>query len=209
MFSWFVKINVHYIFIFTAYDVTVISLNPEEIGQLLIIDCSSTSDIPSTENQIVGDPLILRCNLNTSISFDSIHFTWSSNNVTLRNVTYPNQFRLQDHYVIPQLNTSNHGQEYKCDAMINTILPGAIPPGAIPPVANVPVAESGAIVLDLTGKIVSIYAGSYMYVCIKSLKVHENMYSCIDCIYYIDVVCILMMERGQQNLKKQTNLDST
>ena len=168
MFSWFVKINVHNTFIFTAYDVTVIALNPEEIGQLLIIDCSSTSDVPSTENQIVGDPLILRCNLNTSISFDSINFTWSSNNVTLRNVIYSNQFRrLQDHYVIPQLNTSDHGQEYKCDVMIN----------AIPLVA-----ESGAIVLDLTGKIVSIYAGSYMYVRIKSLKVHEDMYSRIDCI---------------------------
>ena len=45
-----------------------------------------------------------------------------------------------------------------------------------------PVAERGVIVLDLTGKIVSIYAGSYMYICIKSFKVHEDIYSRIDCI---------------------------
>ena len=180
MFSWFVKINVHYFFIFTAYDVTVIALNPEEIGQLLIVDCSSTSDVPSTENQTVGDPLILRCNLNTDLlrSF-SISFTWSSNNVTLRNSNQSG--RLQDHYVISQLKTSDHGQEFKCDAMININLPEATPPVAILPVAIIPVVESGAIVLDLTGKIVSIYAGSYMYVRIKSHKVHEDMYSHIDC----------------------------
>ena len=130
----------------TASSVTVIALNPEEIGQLLIVDCSITSEVPNAENQKVGDSLILRCNLNTdtirNFDINVVNFIWSSNNVTLRMANQSG--RLQDHYVISQLNTSNNGQEYKCEAMI---IYSTTPP----------ITESGVIVLDLTGKIVIIY----------------------------------------------------
>ena len=123
----------------TAPIVTVVALNPEEIGQLLIIDCRSTNEVPNAENQTVGDPLILRCDLNTymlrNFRRNSVNFTWRSNNVILKMANQVRQPR--DHYVISQLNTSNNGQEYKCEAMIST---------------TPPINESGAIVLDLTGK---------------------------------------------------------
>jgi len=84
----------------------VIALTPEEIDQLLTMDCSNTSGVSNAENQTVGDPLILRCNLNTEMLSVSVNFTWSSNNVTLRTA---NQVRrLLDYYIILQLNTNNN-----------------------------------------------------------------------------------------------------
>ena len=118
----------------TAHSVTVIALTPEEIDQLLEGDCSRTSGVLNAESQTVGDPLILRCNLNIKMLNNSVNFEWSSNNMTLR---MANQVRLQDYYVISQLNTSNDGQEYKCEAMIST---------------TPPITVSGVIMLDLTGK---------------------------------------------------------
>ena len=153
----------------TVSSVTVIALNPEEIGQLLIIDCSSTSEVPNAENQKVGDPLILRCILSTNTlrnyDINVVNFTWSSNNVTLR---MANQYgRLQDHYVISRLNTSNNGQEYKCEAMI---IYSTTPP----------LTESGVIVLDLTGKILIIYT---YYLC-RLIYVAIYFYIIPYCITY-------------------------
>ena len=123
---------------FTVSSVTVTALNPQVDGQPLIVDCSSDiSNIPNTENQIVGQSLILRCRMNTVRPFpylDVLTFVWSSDNVTLSTDQIG---QTQDHYVISQLNTSNEGQVYKCDVMIN-IIP--------------PVTVSATIALDLTGK---------------------------------------------------------
>ena len=123
---------------FTVSSVTVIALNPQVIGRLLILDCSSdVSNVPSTENQIVGQSLILRCRVNTvrPIADVNVTFIWSSGNVTLR--TIGRLGLAQDYYVISQLNTSNEGQAYKCDVTISTIPP---------------VTASGTIALDLIGK---------------------------------------------------------
>ena len=121
---------------FTVSSVTVTALNPQAVGHLLIVDCSSDiSDVSSTENQIVGQSLILRCRVNTVRPITDLTFVWSSGNVTLRMMNQIGQ--TQDHYVISQLNTNNEGQVYKCDVMVNTIPP---------------VTASGTTVLDLTGK---------------------------------------------------------
>ena len=96
------------------------AIDPQEVGQLLIVDCSSNAlNIPSTENMIVGQPLILRCNVSNVRSNDHIHFTWSSNNTILRMVGGSDQ--TQDFYVISSLNTSNDGQEYQCEVMVNAM----------------------------------------------------------------------------------------
>ena len=124
---------------FTVSSVTVIALNPQAVGQLLIVDCNSdVSNVASTENQIVGQSLILRCRVNTVrpiADVDMVTFIWSSGNVTLRTIGQPGQ--PQDHYIISQLNTSNEGQVYKCDVTISTIPP---------------VSASGTTALDLIGK---------------------------------------------------------
>ena len=129
-----------YVFLmFTVSSVTVIALNPQAVGQLLIVDCSSdVSDVPSTENQIVGQSLILHCRVTTVrpiADVDMVTFIWSSGNVTLRTIGRLEQ--VQDYYVISQLNTSNEGQAYKCDVTISTIPP---------------VTASDTIALDLIGK---------------------------------------------------------
>ena len=135
----FSQYYIHEFLLFTVSGVTVIALNPQAVGHLLIVDCSSdVSNVPNTENQIVGQSLILRCRLNTvrpGPITDSVNLIWSSNNATLRVI---DEIGLtQDHYVISQLNTSNEGQVYKCEVTINSTLP---------------VNASGTTVLDLTGK---------------------------------------------------------
>ena len=130
-----------YVFLmFTVSSVTVIALNPQVVGQLLIVDCNSdVSNVASTENQIVGQSLILHCRVNTIrpiADVDMVTFIWSSGNVTLRTIGQPG--KPQDHYVISQLNTSNEGQVYKCDVTISTIPP---------------VSASGTTALDLIGKL--------------------------------------------------------
>ena len=121
---------------FIVSSVTVTALNPQAVGHLLIVDCSSDiSDVSNTENQIVGQSLILRCRVNTVRPITNLTFVWSSGNVILRMINQIGQ--TQDHYIISQLNTSNEGQVYKCDVMVNTIPP---------------VTASDTTVLDLTGK---------------------------------------------------------
>ena len=115
----------------------MIAIDPQEVGQLLIIDCSSdTFNVQSTKNQKVGQSLILRCAVNTVRPNNaSVNLTWTSNNKTLRMM---DQIGLvQDHYIISQLNTSNDGQSFECTVIINT---------------TPPVFGSGTIVLNLTGK---------------------------------------------------------
>ena len=93
---------------------------------MLIFDCGNVN-VPTTENFIVGEALILRCRVDTTTFIDSLlnfTFIWSSNNTVLRIVNQAGQG--QDHYVISQLNTSNDGQEYMCEMIINNIFPERI-----------------------------------------------------------------------------------
>ena len=111
------------------------ALNPQEVGQLLIVDCGS--DVPTTENMIVGESLILRCSVNTMTPVNDFQFIWRSNNTIVRMTEQTEQ--IHDYYVISQLNTSNDHQVYQCEVIINT---------------NVTEAEntSGIITLYLNGK---------------------------------------------------------
>ena len=112
------------------------AFDPQAIGQLLIIDCvSDFLNVPTTKNQILGESLILRCNVITGrYSGDLLNYTWSSNNATLRIANQTEQ--TLDHYFISQLNTSNDGQVYQCKVFVDTT----------PSVTGI-----GTITLNLTG----------------------------------------------------------
>ena len=112
------------------------AFDPQAIGQLLIIDCvSDFLNVPTTKNQIVGESLILRCNVITGrYSGDLLNYTWSSNNATVRTANQTEE--TLDHYFISQLNTSNDGQVYQCKVFVDTT----------PSVTGI-----GTITLNLTG----------------------------------------------------------
>ena len=124
---------------FTARNisVTLSALDPQQVGQMLIFDCGNVN-VPTTENFIVGEALILRCMVDTTTFIDrffNFTFIWSSNNTVLRIVNKTGQS--QDHYFISQLNTNNDGQEYMCEMIIRSSVTERI---------------NGTIVLPLTGK---------------------------------------------------------
>ena len=99
---------------------TVTALNPRVVGQILIFDCNDVN-VPTTENFIVGETLILRCVVSTMTTInDVLTFIWSSNNTVLRRVNQTE--KTQDHYFISRLNTSNDGQEYVCEVIIHSII---------------------------------------------------------------------------------------
>ena len=124
---------------------TVTALNPRVVGQMLIFDCNNIN-VPTTENFIVGETLILRCTISTMTTInDVVTFIWSSNNTVLRRVNQTEQ--TQDHYVISQLNTNNDGQEYVCEVIIHSIIPERV---------------NGTIELPLTGKSFTISVGTYI-----------------------------------------------
>ena len=115
----------------------MIALDPQVVGQLLIVDCDSdVLNMPTIKNQIVGQSLILRCSVITGKFFgDLLKFTWSRNNTMLR--TTPQTEHTQDHYFISQLNTSNDGQVYQCEVFVDT---------------TTPVMANDTITLNLTGR---------------------------------------------------------
>ena len=124
---------------------TVTALNPQVVGQMLIFDCIDVN-VPTIENFIVGETLILRCAVSTMTTInDVLTFIWSSNNTVLRRVHQTEQ--PQDHYVISQLNTSSDGQEYVCEVIIHSIIPERV---------------NGTIELPLTGKLFTISVGTYI-----------------------------------------------
>ena len=117
--------------------VTLSALDSKEVGHRLIYDCSV--NVPTTENFIVGDGLILQCVVNTRAFTDSLfEFIWSSNNTELRSVK---KTKRQDHHIISQLNTSNDGQEYVCEVIITRFT-----------IANATETVNGTIELTLNGK---------------------------------------------------------
>ena len=126
------------------------AFDPQVIGQLLIIDCVSDAlNVPTTKNQIVGESLILRCNVITGrYSGDLLNYTWSSNNTTMRMTNQAEQ--ILDHYFVSQLNTSNDGQVYQCKVFVDT---------------NPPVTGTGKIAFNLTGRPSAEMILHYIYIC--------------------------------------------
>lgn len=153
------------------------AFDPEEIGQLLIIDCVSDAlNVPTTKNQIVGESLILRCNVITGrYSGDLLNYTWSSNNTILRMANQTEQ--TLDHYFVSQLNASNDGQVYQCKVFVDT---------------TPPVIGNGRITLNLTGRpsteliLHTLLIAMYIAMCVWTVRnIKYNMYTiALGCTFY-------------------------
>ena len=93
--------------------------------------------------QIVGQPLILQCDVATVKGITSrMDIAWSNNGSKLNdkrgvniNPTIINS--ITDSYIIPQLSTTDENREYQCEVFID---------------APLPVVATDSIILNVTGK---------------------------------------------------------
>ena len=132
------------------------ALDPQVVGQLLIVNCDSeVLNVSNGRNQRVGESLILHCNVITGRFIgDLVNFTWSSNDSILRMTNQTEQ--THDYYFISQLNTSNDGQVYECEAFVDT---------------TPPVVATGTIVLNLTGRPSTNFPATYL------MNIHKHMHA--------------------------------
>ena len=140
----------------------MVALDPQVLGQILLVDCDDTSlHMATIDNQIVGRPIILRCDV-TFNNFDSdllLNFTWSSNNTIVKKMGASQQSH--DHLFIPQLNTSNDGLVYQCEVFnINT---------------DPPLMANSTIVLNLTGRSYPLMLFTYVILCDWILENQANV----------------------------------
>jgi len=96
--------------------------------------------------QIVGQPLILECNVITVRGITStLDIVWSSDDVVLKteqnvsiNFTTSHTASYTSIYIISQLSTLDNGRAFHCEVVINT---------------SPPVATTSRIELDVTGNL--------------------------------------------------------
>ena len=101
--------------------------------------------------QIVGDPLMLQCEVTTVRGITSrVDIVWSSNGTELKRMNNVSSTKMEnslvytDSYTISQLNTTDDGRVIQCEVVIN---------------ASPSVMASDSITLDVTGK-------DYMCICV-------------------------------------------
>jgi len=107
-------------------------------------------DVTAPNTQIVGQSLTLECSVTTVRGITSrVDIVWSSDGVELEkseghfvNSTTHNSVAYFDTYTIPQLSTTNDGQQLQCKVVINRLLP---------------VLASDHAILDVSGKWCIIY----------------------------------------------------
>ena len=93
--------------------------------------------------QIVGQPLILQCDVATVKGITSrVDIAWSNNGSKLNDIRGVNisstiNNSVTDTYVIPQLSTADENREYQCEVFID---------------AQLPVVATDSVILNVTGK---------------------------------------------------------
>ena len=104
------------------------------------------------DTQIVGDPLMLQCEVTTVRGITSrVDIVWSSNGTELNRtnstilVMMDNSLVYTDSYTISQLNTTDDGRVIQCEVVINT---------------SPSVMVNDSITLDVTGK-------DYICICVN------------------------------------------
>ena len=110
--------------------------------------------IMTPPSQDVGGPLTLQCDITTVAGIVStVDIIWSNSSTELdriSNVT-PNianaSVVYSDSYTIPQLTTSYHGREIRCEVVIN--------------IPETPVRDNATIILNVTGKSSSVAYSTY------------------------------------------------
>jgi len=88
-------------------------------------------DVTAPNTQIVGQSLTLECSVTTVRGIISrVDIVWSIDGVELQeseghfiNSTTHNSVAYFDTYTIPQLSTTNDGQQLQCEVVINRLLP--------------------------------------------------------------------------------------
>ena len=104
-----------------------------------------TVNVTATSAQIVGQPLILECDVTTVRGITSrVDIVWSSNGEELNRTeglnyssTTNDSVLFTETYTIPQLSTSDEGRTITCDVFIN---------------AMTPVTATDNVTLNVTGK---------------------------------------------------------
>ena len=104
---------------------------------------SVTVKVPN--NQTVGQPLILECDVTTVRGItSSVDIVWSSDNSELNTVrgveissTINDTLLFTNTYSIPQLTTADENKEYQCEVFIDT---------------ETPVIATNIVMLNVTGK---------------------------------------------------------
>ena len=72
-------------------------------------------------NQIVGQSLVLECDVTTVMGITSgVEIVWSEDDSEVQRVSRANSTMYRDLYNIALLGTADDGRLYKCEAVINT-----------------------------------------------------------------------------------------
>ena len=106
-------------------------------------------DVVPVNNQTVGQPLILQCNVTTIRDINSrVDFVWISNGTELERVegvtgasSTSNLAIYTDYYIIPQLSIADNNSLYTCEVIINRS-----------PLTSL--SATGNITLYITGKLI-------------------------------------------------------
>ena len=95
-----------------------------------LVPTANTVSVTAVNAQIVGQPLTLECNVTTVRGITSrVDIVWSINGLELERIEGANISFISDNFVmyihsydILQLNTSNEGEVYQCEVVVNTRL---------------------------------------------------------------------------------------
>ena len=107
----------------TSYDVTVSTLNPQVVGQSLTLECSVT-----TVRGITSRVDMIWSNNGSEVQkYKGVNATLSNSDLA----TY------KSYHIIKQLSTTDNGEEYQCEVVINT---------------SPPISSNNYTILDVYGK---------------------------------------------------------
>ena len=98
---------------------------------LYIVPTPDTVNVTAASTQIVGQPLILECDVTTVRGITSrVDIVWSSNGEELERAEGLDNFIVTNYsvlytelYTIPQLSTLDQGRTVTCDVLINVMSP--------------------------------------------------------------------------------------
>jgi len=115
-----------------------------------VVPAPHSTTVTAPSSQIVGQPLVLDCSVNTVRGIvSSVDIIWSTEGSDIETVSNISATILSDNsalyratLAIALLRTTHENQEYQCRVVINT---------------TPPVMDTGAVTLNVTGKYKSIH----------------------------------------------------
>ena len=122
-------------------------------------------NLNTLDSQIVGQPLIIQCDIATVKGITSrVDIIWSNNGSKVNdnrgvNISSTINNSVTDTYMIPQLSTADENREYQCEVFID---------------AQMPVVASDSIILNVTGKYIIAHRPLHS----KSSKLYLDIILC-------------------------------